>query len=383
MINTMETDPSEETAKAKTTGSVKIEWNWDLDDEWLEIKSIGSGDQKSVLGEEGRFRLKGRCRRCWGGLIGKKDAGHEPMAIRCRVCGLLLEGNEATEEYERMSKEGGLNTSGMVLGMRPKYRDDATFVQKLFPYMDRLSAEEFSQRVRDQAQKGSKRKSHWLTRSKFPAGSAGFLFLQAQALMSGVERLPREVSVARFPDFDMHDDGSTTVYLSKEELSEHSKTSEYELMKRLGSTMTIAMMSAFACELTMKAICLTRRDEARKIHDLWELYSDLPEDSRTRVEEDFPEVDSVLKRACQTFDKWRYFEVDVGAHGINTMIDTDRALSIGKAARVLLDEAMLMGLGYSLGIKGDQRITKASYSARVHSRVKLKLDTTAREAPPR
>ena len=147
-----------ETRDPKKMGPVKIEWNWDLDDDWLEIKSIESGDQKSVLGEEGRFRLKGRCRRCWGGLIGKKDAGHEPMAIRCRVCGLLLEGNEAREEYERMSKEGGLNTSGMVLGMRPKYRDDATFVQKLFPYMDRLSAEEFSQRVRDQAQKGSKRK---------------------------------------------------------------------------------------------------------------------------------------------------------------------------------------------------------------------------------
>ena len=381
MINTMETDPSEETAKANTTGSVKIEWNWDLDDESLQINSIRSREEKFVVGKEGRFELRGRCRSCWGGLIGKKDAGHEPMAIRCRVCNLLLEGDEARKEYERMSKESGLNTSGMVLGMQPKYRDDATFVQKLFPYMDRLSAGEFSQRVSDQAQKGSK--SGWLTRSSFPAGSAGFLFLQAQALMSGVERLSRELSVMPLWDVETHDDGSATLHPPTEQLGEHSKTSEYELMKRLGSTMTIAMMSAFACELAMKAICLTRRDEARKIHDLWELYSDLPEDSRTRIEEDFPEVDSVLKSACHTFDKWRYFEVDVGAHGINAMIDTDRALFLGKAARVLLDEAMLMGLGYSLDIKGDQRITKASYSARVHSRVKLKLDTTAREAPPR
>ena len=59
-------------------------------------------------------------------------------------------------------------------------------------------------------------------------------------------------------------------------------------MKRLGSTMTIAMMSAFACELAMKAIRLTRMDEAQKIHDLWLLYSDLPEDSRARMEEGFP-----------------------------------------------------------------------------------------------
>ena len=129
---TTETGNGEEAGKPQTSGRVKIEWNWDLDDEWLEIKSIGSGDQQSILGEEGRFRLKGRCRRCWGGLIGKRHPEDALMAIRCRVCGLVLEGDEATEEYGRMSKEGSLNTSGMLLGMRPKYRDDATFVQKTF-----------------------------------------------------------------------------------------------------------------------------------------------------------------------------------------------------------------------------------------------------------
>ena len=205
-----ETGNGEEAGKPQMSGRVKIEWNWDLDDEWGQIKSIGLGDEKHALGEEGRFRLKGRCRRCWGGLIGKTEAGHEPMAIRCRVCGLLLEGDGAREEYERMSKESGLNTFGMVLDMRPKYRDDATFVQKIFPYMDRLSQAEFSQRSSDEAQKGVKK--GWLTRSSFPAGSAGFLFLQARALMSGVERLPRELSVARFWDVDMNDDGSSTVH---------------------------------------------------------------------------------------------------------------------------------------------------------------------------
>ena len=150
---TTETENGKEAGKPQTSGRVKIEWNWDLDDEWLEMKSIGSGDQKYVLGEEGRSRLKGRCRRCWGRLIGKREAGDELMAIQCRVCDRLLEGDEAREEYEQMSKEGGLNTVGLVLGVRPKYRDDATFVQKTFHHIDRLSVEEFSQRVRDEEQK--------------------------------------------------------------------------------------------------------------------------------------------------------------------------------------------------------------------------------------
>ena len=374
-----ETGNGEEAGKPQMSGRVKIEWNWDLDDEWEQIKSIGLGDQEHALGEEGRFRLKGRCRRCWGGLIGKIEAGHEPMAIRCRVCGLLLEGDEAREEYKRMSKESSFNTSAMVLGIRPKYRGDAAFVQKIFPYMDRLSSEEFSQRSSGEAQKGVKKGR--LTRSSFPAGSAGFLFLQGRALMSGVERLPREYSVARFWDVDMNDDGSATVHIPTEQLGEHSKTSEKELMKRLGSTMTIALMSAFACELAMKAISLTRRDETRKSHDLWELYSDLQEDSRARIEEDFPEAGSVMENARHTFGKWRYFEVDVGGHGISAMIDTDRAFSLAKVARVLLDEAELMGLGYSVHVNATQQIAETGDSRDVH--VKHKLHTTAKENPPR
>ena len=381
----METDPTEKTDKPKTIGSVKIEWNWDFDDLWHEMKSIKAGDREYTLGEEGRFRLKGRCRRCWGGLIGKGGAEHTPTAIRCRVCSIQLEGEDAKEEYERMSKESGWATLNMALGIAPEhrdgptYRDDATFVQKIFPNIDRQSEEEFRRRVKVEASKGAK--DGWLTRSKFPAGSAGFLFLQARALMSGVERLPRELSVARFPDFDMHDDGSATVYLSKEELSEHSKTGEYELMKRLGSTMTIAMMSAFACELGMKAISLTLMDEARKSHDLWQLYRDLAADSRERIEQDFPEVGSVLKSARNTFDKWRYFEANVGGRGMSAMIDTDRAFALAKAARVLLDEAEMMGLGYSVKVEATRKVTKIDDRQNVH--VKHHLSTTGTEAPPR
>ena len=199
--------------------------------------------------------------------------------------------------------------------------------------------------------------------------------------MSGVERLPRELSVARIHDFDVQDDGLATIYIPEEELGEHSKTSEYELMKRLGSTMTIAMMSAFACELTMKAIRLTRMHEARKSHDLSRLYSDLPADSRERVTEDYPAIDSVLERARHTFDKWRYFEANVGGRGMSVMIDTQRAFDLAKTARVLLDEAEMMGLGYSVDIKATQRFTKVD--DRQHRHVKHDLSAKGTEAPPR
>ena len=331
------------------------------------------------MGEEGRFRLKGRCRRCWGGLIGKGGAEHVPTAIRCCVCGFLLEGKDAREEYQRMSEQNSSNTFQMAFGFPSKYHDDARFVSKIFPHIDRQSAEEFHERTSAEAEKGPR--EGWLTRREFPGGSAGFLFLQARALMSGVERLPRELSVAHFWGFDIHDDGSATVHVPTKELSEDPKASENELMKRLGSTMTIAMMSAFACELAMKAIRLTRMDEAQKIHDLWLLYSDLPEDSRARMEEDFPEVGSVLKKARHTFDKWRYFEANVGGRGMSAMIDTERAFALAKAARALLDEAELMGLGYSVNIDATQEVT--TIGDRRHMHVIHKMDTTGREAPPR
>ena len=374
----MGTDNRDDTSKPDKFGPVKIEWNWDLDDRWQTIKSIGSGAEKHTFGEEGRIRLKGRCRRCWGGLIARTATGTVPTAIRCRVCGFLLEGDDAREEYLRMEKQDASNTFQLALGLSPNYRDGARFVSKVFPHIDRQTSDEFYDRMAVEARKGPRK--GWLTRSEFPGGSAGFLFLQARALMSGVERLPREFSVARFWDFEMHDDGSTTVHVPTDELTEHSSTSENELMKRLGSTMTIAMMSAFACELAMKAIRLTRMDEARKSHDLWRLYRDLPDDSKTRMEEDFPEVASVLKKARHTFDKWRYFEANVGGHGMSAMIDTDRAFALAKSARVLLDEAELMGLSYSVNLNATRKVTTTG--DRKHMDVIHKMDTTAREAPP-
>ena len=44
----------------------------------------------------------------------------------------------------------------------------------------------------------------------------------------------------------------------------------------------------------MKAILITRRDEAKKTHDLRKLYEGLPEDSRKRLEADFGEIAGVM-----------------------------------------------------------------------------------------
>lgn len=43
---------------------------------------------------------------------------------------------------------------------------------------------------------------------------------------------------------------------------------ERRLLRNLGETLTAAMISAFACELAMKAISLTVNDQALKTHDL-------------------------------------------------------------------------------------------------------------------
>lgn len=369
----MDADSNQQADTPKTIGPITVEWN-PLD---YKTKLNKVGDHE--VGKEGEAALKARCTRCWGAVEGRFDhTTRIPETIRCRVCGKTLNGDDAKDEFLRMQDEDSRNMFNMAFELNFKCRDDAIFTTKWFPYMERQSEEEILQRIQNAASKEPKK--GWLNRNAFPAGSAGFLFLQARVLMSGIERLPRDLSVVRLSEIEFNDDGSARVYLSKEELGEHTETREYELTKRLGSTMTVAMMSAFACELAMKAIRLTRTDEARKTHDLWRLYCDLPPDSKDRIEADFPDVASVLKSARYTFDKWRYFEANVGGHGLSAMIDTERSFDLAKAARVILDEAAMVGLGYSLDINVDQRVTETGDSRSVH--IKHNLHTTGRERPP-
>ena len=370
---------------------VETEWNWNV-----EMKR--SGDY--LVGREDRYevKLKGRCKQCWGELIARGIPTPAPTAIRCLVCGIQLEGPDAREEYQAMEEQEALNSINVALKRPPEYRDDATFVFKTFPYSNRHSSEEFHKRIERKASEGPKK--DWLTRSSFPAGSVGFLFMQAKLLMSGIERLPRDQTVAQFPDLRLDHDGSAAVHWSmdqmgehleirnysdspisvrwpKDQVQEHPKIRDYDLMKRFGSTMNTAMTSAFACELAMKAIRLARLDEARKSHDLWKLYGDLPDDSKARIKRDFSEVASVLETGRHTFGGWRYFETSVGERGMGTMIDTDRAFALAKAARVLIDEAEVAGLSFLIDLKANKTVTKTGDQRDVH--IKHKVSIKGRE----
>ena len=96
----------------------------------------------------------------------------------------------------------------------------------------------------------------------------------------------------------------------------HRKPSGRELMERMGTALVAGMASAFACEVGMKVILVTRLDEAPRTHDLLKLFRELPEDSRRRLEADFPSIVEVLEGSRETFGKWRYFEQGVGKEAI-------------------------------------------------------------------
>ena len=47
---------------------------------------------------------------------------------------------------------------------------------------------------------------------------------------------------------------------------------------------------------------------------------------------------------------WRYFEHGIGADAIRALVDTDRVWGLGKAARVIADECVVVGLDYGIDI---------------------------------
>ena len=144
--------------------------------------------------------------------------------------------------------------------------------------------------------------------------SAGFLFMQASILMAGVSDIshPHETSVADFLDVEVRDDGSLVTHIPVDELKNDPQHTERRLIRRMGTTMTEAMIAAFACELAMKAISLTCNDEADKTHDLLALYETLPDRSRERICADFPDITDVIRKGRHRFGAWRYFETRVG-----------------------------------------------------------------------
>ena len=140
------------------------------------------------------------------------------------------------------------------------------------------------------------------------------------------------------------------------------------------------MISAFACELAMKAISLTCKDEAIKTHDLLDLFHALPEESQSRITADYLEIEEVIDQGRQTFGKWRYFERNVGENGLRAMIDTARVRALGKAARVILDEAETVGLQGKAKVNAQQKVRVAKQQ-RTYDH-KFNLTVTGSESPP-
>ena len=352
-----------------TITHVPIEWGVDLD------------TTTTTFGEDTDISLMGRCSRCWGNLLARLDDNGRWTGIKCRVCGITIEGELAGEEHKKMIAQTGLNLMNMQwFGRTPEY-GDAAFVQKIIPTLDRLSEVELAARI--DAKLAETKKPKRLNRHDFPPGSAGFLFIQANILMAGLVELsyPDEMSVADFPDVRAKDDGSLAVSLSLEGIKTEPDHSSTRLSNRMGTTMIEAMTAAFACELAMKAICLTCIDDAPKTHDLMELYESLPPPSRRRVAADYPEVVETLRIARHTFGPWRYFEVNVREQGVRSMIDVSRAHALGKAARVILDEALMVGLGASVHMEARDDVRILGNTENHHYNFKVKV--RAQEAPPK
>ena len=275
------------------------------------------------------------------------------------------------------------NLMNMELGNLPMY-GEGLFAEKVFPQLDRLTREEILERIKDKSavQDCTPNKSR-LTRRAFPAGTPGMLFLQAKILMAGVQRATSqdEVSVVDFPKVERKDDGSLAASLSMDGLNEDPQYHDYKLMGNLGSAIVEGMISAFACELALKAISLTCNDETLKTHDLLNLFNQLPQESKNRIKADYADIERVLREGRQTFGKWRYFETNVGGKGFEAMINVPRARKMGRAARVILDDAEMVGLGGSVKVNAKESVRVDGASR--HHKYNFNVTIRGNEWPPR
>lgn len=326
--------------------SIPIEWNWDMDNIGLSIPALDDVTE---------FKLRTRCQRCWGRVRGRTDPERNVTGMRCLDCGRALEGQAAADEEDRISKESFLNAVNSDWGIQAKY-SDGSFARKVFPEIDRLSKQELLSRVALGKGHYAKSPGGTLTRHDFQAGSPGWLFLQARLLIDGASKATDygRDSVADFPTVKA--DGSVSVRIDTERMSENPRTQEQELLSRVGSLLGHGMIGAFACELALKAISLTCTDEATKTHQLLQLFDELPPESRDRLAADFSTIRDVLATSREAFGAWRYFETAVGKDAFSGMIDPERSRSLMKAARVILDEGEYVGLTAGINVKAKRRV---------------------------
>ena len=364
-----ETDRPSETA----VEWIPIEWTWDMDSVGLSIPALDDVTE---------FKVRTRCKRCWGSVRGRRDAQGNLTGIRCLVCGQALEGDAAKQEEDRMSKESCANAVNSGWGFQAKY-GDGPFAQKVFPKIDRLTEQELRRRVTQSKRQYANSPRGKLTRREFPEGSPGWFFLQARILVDGVSRATDygRNSVVDSPATVVNSDGSVSVQVDTERLSENPRHREHELLAAVGSLLGEGMMGAFACELALKAISLTCTDEATKTHDLVALFDELPRESRDRLTADSPTIRDVLAQNRGTFGAWRYFDIDSGTEAWHGMVNPQRSRTLVKAARVILDEAEYVGLAADLEVKANRGV-RVSGDKREH-RETVDLTIRGRESPPR
>ena len=278
-----------------------------------------------------------------------------------------------------MQVEAVDNMTSARVGRGSRYGEEARFVLKILPNMDRDQAQ-FEQRVAASRKTGPQQR--WLGRSDFPKGTAGYLYAQACAFMSGFDNFSREMSAIALSDFDFGEprilgvetsSADTPLRVSAVVPASYRKPSDSALMARMGTCMVAGMTVAFACEVGMKAILMTRLDEAEKTHDLRTLYGALPADCRERLEADFAGIADVLGDNRHTFDRWRYFEASVAEDAITALVNTDRVWGLGRAARVILDECVVAGLTYEIRVKTDFDVTTDPGDVGISQRIALSV----------
>ena len=212
----------------------------------------------------------------------------------------------------------------------------------------------------------------------------GNLYMQAKILISGV-RVVYSVHGTSMTEHEIVDleDGGFKLGLTKSagKMVQDPQYQEFKMMGRLGCQMSAAILAAFACELVMKAISLTCKDEASRTHDLLDLYQDLPEDSRRRVAVDYEAIADVMEEGRHIFGRWRYFENNAGPEALRGMVDLGRTLRLAKAARVLLDEAMLVGLYGGAKMNAREKVRVEGPTEEYEQEVKLTIK--AGESPRR
>ena len=82
-------------------------------------------------------KIQIRCANCWGAAGGQSDGGGRLIGVQCRLCGRSVDREDAEREIEGMRAEAALNLPRAQAGRGSKYREDARFVLKILPDMDR------------------------------------------------------------------------------------------------------------------------------------------------------------------------------------------------------------------------------------------------------